>query len=338
MNEWDGKPGRSIGSRAARAGLLAALGGIAYSALAVPHDLELPPAVSGERRETDGNAGRLSYYVAGSGQPMLLIHSINAAGSAYEVRPIFERYAMSRRVYAVDLPGFGFSERSDREYRMRLYVAAIHDMLDVIAEDVGVAPVDALALSLASEFLARAALARPERFGSLALVTPTGFGPGSGALHGPPGSTREIPGLEGFFSFKLWDRAFFDLLASKPSIRFFLERTWGSKDIDEGLLEYDYLTTHQPGAQHAPFAFISGKLFSNDIRTVYEELTQPVWMPHGTRGDFGNFSEAGVVADKPNWTVHAFPTGALPHFEVPGEFFDAYDMFLQARVRERATA
>ena len=43
-------------------------------------------------RSTAGRAG-LSYYVAGAGAPMLLVHSINAAGSAYEVKPIFERLA-----------------------------------------------------------------------------------------------------------------------------------------------------------------------------------------------------------------------------------------------------
>jgi pimeloyl-ACP methyl ester carboxylesterase len=326
-----------VAKRAVGAGLLAALGGIAYSALAVPHNLRLPPAMTGgERRETEGNAGRLSYYVDGSGEPLLLIHSINAAASAYEVRPIFERYAGRRRVYALDLPGFGFSDRSDRPYRMRLYVAAIHDMLDVIAADVGLAPVDALALSLSAEFLARAALARPERFRTLALVTPTGFGKGSDALHGPPGSTRVIPGLEGLFSFPLWGRAAFDALSSKRSLRYFLEKTWGSKQIDEALLEYDYMTTHQPGARHAPFAFISGTLFSNDIRTVYEALKLPVWMPHGTRGDFSNFSEAGAVASRPNWTVQPFDTGALPHFEAPDAFFQSYERFLAANARERA--
>jgi pimeloyl-ACP methyl ester carboxylesterase len=326
-----------LARKAAGAGLLAALGGIGYSTLFVPHSLPLPPAVSGgERRETEGQAGRLSYYVAGSGAPMLLIHSINAAGSAYEVKTIFEHYAASRRVYAVDLPGFGFSDRSDREYRMRLYVAAVHDMLDVIAEDSGMEPVDALALSLSSEFLARAALARPERFRSLALVTPTGFGQGSSALHGPPGSTREIRGMKAIVSFPLWGRPLFDALSSKASIRYFLEKTWGSKEIDEGMLEYDYLTTHQPGAQHAPYAFISGKLFSSDIRSVYEELTVPVWMPHGTRGDFGDFSEADAVAGKPNWTVQAFNTGALPHFEAPREFLDAYELFMMSLPRARA--
>jgi pimeloyl-ACP methyl ester carboxylesterase len=312
---------------------LAALGWIGYSALRVPHNLELPEAVSGERQELSGRAGRLSYYVAGVGAPLLLIHSINAAGSAYEVRPIFERYRDTRRVYAVDLPGFGFSERSPRPYTVQLYVDAIHDMLDLITQEHGPAPVDAVALSLGSEFLARAASERPNAFRTLALITPTGFGPGSNLLVAPEGSTRELPGMRATLGFPLWGRALYDALVSKGSIRFFLERTWGSKNIDEGMLHYDYLTTHQPGAEHAPFAFLSGGLFSNDIRNVYERLAMPVWMPHGTKGDFGNFAEAGWAAQRPNWTVTSYPTGALPHFEVSEQFFGDYDRFLAARVR-----
>ena len=53
-------------------------------------------------------------------------------------------------------------------------------------------------------------------------------------------------------------------------------KNWGSKQIDEGLLEYGYLTTHQSGAQHAPYAFVSGFLFSRDIRRIYRSLELPV--------------------------------------------------------------
>jgi len=288
----------------------------------------LPPALPAERREITGEAGRLSYYVAGEGPPMLLVHSINAAGSAYEVRPIFERMQAERRVYAPDLPGFGFSDRSPRRYEAALYVAAIHDMLDAIAAEAGAEAVDALALSLSSEFLARVAIERVEDLRSLALVTPTGFGHGSAERRGPPGSSREVPLLYGLFTFPLWSRAFYDLLVSRRSIRYFLRKTFGSPQIDEGLADYDYLTSHQPGARHAPYAFISGRLFSNDIRTVYEKLSLPVWMPHGTRGDFKDFSEAGWTKARPNWTVQAYATGALPHFEQPEAFCEAYRRFL----------
>ena len=123
-------------------------------------------------------------------------------------------------------------------------------------------------------------------------------------------------------------RSFFDLLTTKASIRYFLNKTWGSKNIDEGLLDYDYLTTHQPGAEYAPYAFVSGFLFSRDIQTVYRSLRLPVWLAHGVRGDFTDYSKASLFASKSNWTVQSFPTGALPHFELLDAFIRAYDNFI----------
>src|SRR5581483_6035286 len=270
----------------------AALAGIGYSALGIPHALELPPALGGERREIHGRAGRLSYYVAGSGAPLLLIHSINAAASAYEVRPLFEHYRATRRVYALDLPGFGFSDRSARDYTPRLYADAVLDMLDEIRRETGADAIDALALSLGSEFLARAASEHPERFNTLALVSPTGMRKDD-QLYGAPGSVRGSRAARAFFEFPLWGQALFDLLNSRASERYFLAKTFGSEEaIDQGLLEYDYLTSHQPGAQHAPYAFVSGLLFSADIGRIYDSLAMPVFIAHGVRGDFTDYGGA----------------------------------------------
>lgn len=288
----------------------------------------LPAAVCGDLCETHGRAGRLAYYVAGDGAPMLLVHSVNAAASAYEVRPVFEHFRASRRVYAVDLPGYGHSDRSARRYDIPLFVAAVDDMLDLIDRHDGGQPVDVLALSLAAEFAARAAVRRPQRFASLALATPTGFRRGSSRLRGPEGATREVPALYRVVSFPLWGEALFRALVSRRSIAYFLRRTFGSAAVDPGLIDYAYRTSHQPGARHAPFAFLSGRLFSADIRAVYERLTGPVWLAHGTRGDFRDFSEADWVRARPNWTVDAFPTGAMPYFEQPAAFFAAYRQFL----------
>ncbi len=290
----------------------------------------LPPAVDGELRFANGRSGRLGFYVAGDGAPLLLLHSINAAGSAYEVRPIFERYRATRRVYAPDLPGFGSSDRSPRAYDVRLYVDAIHDLLDTIELDVGATPVDALALSLSSEFLARAATRRPGRFRSLALIAPTGFDAGSDELREPEGRTREVPLLHSLLTAWPWRRTLYGLLTRPGTIRYFLRRTFGSSDIDEGLATYDVLTSQQPGAEHAPYAFVCGRLFSRDIRNVYESLSLPVWLAHGTRGDFVDYRGADWVRGREAWRVRAFETGALPHFEVPEEFFGAYDDFLGA--------
>jgi pimeloyl-ACP methyl ester carboxylesterase len=291
----------------------------------------LPPALDGERRAYRGRAGDSSAYLAGPQRaaPLLLLHSVNAAASAYEVKPIYDRMATERRVLAPDLPGFGFSDRSRRDYTIRLYTDSVHDALDLVAADSGNRPVDVLAVSLASEFAARATLEAPARVRSLTLVTPTGF-----ARNVPTGDanggSREVPGLYRTVSFPLWGRPLFDLLTSRTSIRYFLRRTYGSRDVDEAMVEYDWLSTRPPGAENAPFAFLSGRLFSRDVQAVYRQLELPVWVPHATRGDFRDFSRSDWARARSNWRFQPMPTGAMPHFEQPEAFVQALRAFLAA--------
>jgi pimeloyl-ACP methyl ester carboxylesterase len=298
--------------------------------------LPLVHALTGQRQTISASAaGGLSYYRSNSDDPraatgdtpLLLVHSINAAGSAYEVLPLYENYRFGRPVYALELPGFGFSERSDRVYSARLMTDAIHAMVDVIRKSHSGKRIDALALSLSSEFLARAISEQPDSYRSAALVSPTGFD-SKAPYREAPGTTRAKPRLYAFLRFTLWSRAIFRLLTSRRSIRYFLERTWGSKTIDEELLDYDYLTTHQLGARFAPYYFVSGYLFSGDITCIYEQLALPIWLVHGDRGDFQDYKYASEFKKRPNWTVTELATGALPYFEKPQEFIQLYDEFL----------
>jgi pimeloyl-ACP methyl ester carboxylesterase len=295
------------------------------------HRLSLPPALAGDRRVFDGRAGRLSAYLDGPAgtPPLLLIHSVNAAASAYEVKPIYDRLRRERRVVAIDLPGFGFADRRARDYTLRLYANAVHDALDLVAEDSGARPVDIVALSLAGEFAARAITEAPARVRTLTLVTPTGFSSAT-PLQGAPESSREVPGVLRALRVPLWRRALYDALTSRPSIRYFLRRTYGRKEVDEALVDYDYLTARQPDAEHAPLAFLSARLFSQDVRAVYACLKLPVWVPHATRGDFKDFSAADWARARANWRFEALPTGALPHFELPDTFADKLRAFLAA--------
>ncbi len=54
----------------------------------------------------------------------------------------------------------------------------------------------------------------PQRFRSLALVTPTGFRRGSDQLRAEEGTTREMAFLTSFFSVPLWRRGIYNLLVS----------------------------------------------------------------------------------------------------------------------------
>lgn len=322
---------RAVGTVAGLAALpfVAAGAWMAWSHAGLTRRHRLPPALYGRRRVIDTKAGRVSVYGTeeARGRPLLLIHSVNAAANAYEIRPLYEHYRKSRPVYALDLPGFGFSERSERLYTPRLMTDAIHAVAASIQDRHGGKPIDAIALSLSCEYLARAALERPEDYHTLGLISPTGFDERLSG-DGPDQSHRGNRVARAFASFPLWGRPLFDALVSRPSMRFFLEKTWGSKDIDEGLFEYDQLSAHQPGAEHAPFCFLSGYLFPNDVSRVYERLRLPVWALHGRRGDFVDYRRIGEVANRPNWTIHRLSTGAFPHFEDRAAVVQLYDGFL----------
>ena len=258
---------------------------------------------------------------------MLLIHSMNASGSAAEMRPVYDRYGTLRSVYAIDLPGFGLSERSDRAYLPRLMTDAIHALVARIRAEHHGAPVDALALSLGCEFLARAATERPADYKSIALVSPTGFN-GKKPRLGPPQSLVGSFRAHRVLAWPGWSDFLFRQLTRPGVVRFFLEKTWGSKQIDETLFQYDIAITRQPGAKHAPLYFLSALLFSADIMHVYDALKLPTWLVHGVRGDFVDYRLKSRFVNVANWTMDVMATGAIPYFEVPDEFFAKYDRFL----------
>jgi pimeloyl-ACP methyl ester carboxylesterase len=187
--------------------------------------------------------------------------------------------------------------------------------------------VDALALSLGCEFLARAAVERPAAFRSLALVSPTGFA-GGRPREGAPGSNRGIAGLYRVLASDLLSDLVFNNLTRPGVIRYFLEKTWGGKNISEALWRYDCLTTRMPGAKHAPLYFVSAFLFSGDAHHLYQSLSMPVWMSHGVRGDFTDYRLKRLFEGKANWRFTQYPTGALPHFEETLAFTRDHEAFL----------
>jgi pimeloyl-ACP methyl ester carboxylesterase len=311
----------------AMTGLLSAVGAglawIAYSRHHILHDIPMTAALTGALKSFDDVVGRVAYYEAGPAArgvpPMLFIHSANAAASSAEMRPLYEHYARHRRVYAIDLPGFGFSDRPDIAYSPRLYRdVLIHFISSVLSGG----PVDAVALSLGCEFAALAAAARPRQFRSLVFLSPTGVTRSSPLLRSSDGLLRLLrPPMLG--------RPLFDLLVSRPAARFFLSKNQ-RRGLDPELTHQAYVTSHQPGAERAPAYFLAGKLFTPGIFSTYLALSQPALMLCGI-GPVTRYDRAGELALRPNWQVSEFADcGELLHFDAPLRVVARMDAFYAA--------
>lgn len=286
--------------------------------------VNLRAAVSGERRYlTIPNFGRVAYYAddRGQGRPLVLTSSVNAAASAYEMKPLWDAYVGTRPVYALEWPGFGSSDRPDVTYTKELMTAALNALIAELNTDV-----DVVGLSLGSEFVARAALL-DRRVRSAVLISPSGLG-------SPRGGTQEATADDGgqqlYSRLNAFSTPLYAVIRTRPSIQYFLSRSFRGP-VDGGLIDYSLDTTRQPGAKYAPIYFISGRLFTADAYAdLYSRLSIPTLVLYDQDG-FVSFErlqaftlQAGVRA------VRIEGTDGLPHFEKTPEVRAALDAFWAA--------
>lgn len=291
--------------------------------------IELPSALDAPRDTFSTiHLKDISYYADGpeGSRPMLLLHSINAAPSAYEMKPLFEHYRQTRRVYAPDLPGFGFSDRSSRKYSPELYANAIAAFLTNIVKE----PADVIAFSLSCEFAARAALVSAERFNTLTLLSPTGFGNRKLPSHNTSRRLHRIFTLPGL------SEGLYRLLTKRAGVRYFMRKSYVGEPPQE-LIDYAYATSHQPGARHAPYYFLSGQLFTaNAVDVIYSKLRLPVLVLYDRDANVSFERLPEMLNQYQNWqAVRIEPTLGIPQWERPTLSIQAIDNFLlQAQAQE----
>jgi pimeloyl-ACP methyl ester carboxylesterase len=250
---------------------------------------------------------------------MLFLHGIDLAASSYEMKPLFERYARERSVYALDLPGFGFSERSEQLYTPAVYRDAINQF---VALELRGEPVDAVALSLSCEFLALAARQRPELFRTLTLISPTGIS----TVAPRPRSDRWLRLLLD----PRWSRIIYDTLTSRYGLSHFLQKRQ-RRQVDRRTLHYAYVSSHQPMAQVAPFHYVAGKLCTPEIISVYRSLTQPVLAIYGAGRDV-SFDMMDNLRSLPNWQVVEYrQSGEYVHLDEPDNVIAQMGHFLRTQ-------
>lgn len=273
--------------------------------------------------------GRIFYQVAGpdDAPALLLVHGINAASFSYEMRkqfapPLTEQF----RVYAIDLLGFGQSDRPPLEYSPEVYIHLIGDFIrDVIA-----APTHIVASSLSAAY-AISAKARDRRAGRglvrrLVLICPTGLE----RLNQPPTPFQRAFGQ--LLRTPIVGQAIFNVIASKPSLHYYLlQRTyyWARFVTPEMIAQY-YNSSHQPGARWAPGAFLSGRLNVN-VTADWPQVEDPSLIVWGRQASFTPVEDAdNFLQRNPAARLHVFDRcGILPHDEYADEFNQMMLAFLQ---------
>ncbi|ESS07531.1 MAG: putative hydrolase or acyltransferases (alpha/beta hydrolase superfamily) [uncultured archaeon A07HB70] len=271
----------------------------------------LEPPLDGDHRRFRWRGVDVSYTEAGDPDDPTLVclHGVNAAGSSGEFRAVVDDLATDHHVVAPDLPGYGCSDRPPLRYSARFYAEFVEAF---VAEwdDPRV-----LASGLTAAYAVGAARDDPDLVADLTLVCPT-------AVAGPePPKTALREALRAPVVGELLHAA----LVSRPSIRYFNadHGYYGPDQPSEEWVDYEWRTTHQPGARYATASFVSGYLNAEpDLADALASLrdagveTTLVW---GREATVTPLAEGRALAEQADCRL-VVVDGAmlLPHVEFPG--------------------
>ena len=114
------------------------------------------------------DAGRISTMQAGSGAPVVLLHGLGATKASF--LPTVAALAPDHRVIAIDLPGFGDSDKPLRApYHAPYFAGAVVALLDAL----GLERADVVGNSMGGRVAIELGLRHPDRVRRLALLAPS---------------------------------------------------------------------------------------------------------------------------------------------------------------------
>src|SRR5215813_15321484 len=285
-------------------------------------------ALGGEAHYFSWKLGQVFYQHAGKGRsapPLVLVHGIGAGVSSFMWRKNFDALAADFEVYALDLLGFGLSDKPAAvSYSPDLYVELISDFLrEVVGRRANL-----IASSLSASYAVRVADEHPELIGSLILNAPAGYD----TLNTRPGMAGAA--FYGLLQSPVLGTSFYNVMASERSIRDYAKNQlfYDHRRVTDRLVTHLYATSHQPGAQHAIAAFLSGYL-NTEIRMAFARLDQPVTLVCGKQDLSAPIGRAQALAKlNPDARLEVFDyCRMMPEQEHPEQFNDLVRNSFRAR-------
>jgi pimeloyl-ACP methyl ester carboxylesterase len=235
---------------------------------------EIDTVLTGEERRYPWKYGDIFYEVKGAhdAKPLVLVHSLDLGASSYEWRKNVDALSTRFRVFALDLLGFGLSDRPLVDYDADMYTDLLSDF---IKEVVGTSAI-VVAHGATSAYVIAAGYRRPQFFERLVLISP------SSAI-----VEEAYPGIFGatvkrLLCLPIVGQLVYNLLTSRQALRRFYDKhSYHNPDlVSDELVEYIYTSAHQPGSRFVTAALLSKSLHM-DVHEPLTRLQVPVVMVWG---------------------------------------------------------
>lgn len=239
-------------------------------ALASSPDDSLSPSVLDRSAPIEG-FGSIKYRAPLAGTdsqfPILLVHAVYGGASHRTYRQLLPLLDQAgQRVYIVDLPGVGDSDKPKRSYSIQDLDLFLERFLETVIQE----RTSVVAESLTTLSSLKVAAERPDLVRRLILVNPTGVN----SLNQPP-SAREQQLYDRLFNDELALDQFYQNLLVDNSLRFFLRFGFYDDSLvnDELLNDFRAMRTNID-QKYLTLSFVGGQLYRS-----FEESAENVFVP-----------------------------------------------------------
>ena len=238
--------------------LIASLSACTIAAITVTNKVIYHLAVSKKllEKETgeyyDWRFGKIYYKKEGSGSPLLLVHTLDAAASSYEWKELIHILSKNYTVYTLDLIGCGKSDKPKITYTNYLYVQLISDFIkNVIGRKT-----DVIASGISASFITMACNIDATLFHKIMMINPDTFQ----ELYQTPKGTAKL--IKRLIDLPLIGTLLFNILYSRKHIDTRLTESYFSSSFISTTIPDVYLeSSHING--------IGGKYLTSSIKGRY---------------------------------------------------------------------
>lgn len=266
--------------------------------------------------------GKIRYTQKGSGTPLLLLHDLTAGSSSYEFCKIIDELAEKHEVYAVDLLGYGLSDKPIITYTSYLYVQSIIDFIkNVIGKKT-----DILATGDSSSIAVMCAHNDGEVIDRIVLINPQSIN----QLNRIPSKRTKL--LKLLIDTPVLGTFVYNMVTTKEAFRkLFAEKYFYNPGmISKGILDAYREASHQPDC-NAKYTFASymGRYMNTNIVHALKQIDHSIYILYGTE-KLDNQTTVDTYLSY-NQSIEAFSisyTRQYPHLEKSKAVLDQLEIIL----------